>query len=158
MDVLNNTNHKPTPEQHTQDDKKLSKKEQIVELYRAGITEISDLAMMTGARPSYIGTVLRDAELDDHYFDLYTSTSHVMNAYSKFFVGKMRFKDVDSAMQSVELLDTMYHQFERNRDRAGQHHTMVLAMTMANRARWSGKEDEAEVFQNWLLNRLTELG
>ena len=148
MTVSHISSHHPTPEQNNQE--KVSIKDQIIELYKAGITDVSDLAMMTGSKPSYIGTVLQDAKLEDYYFDLYTSTSKSMNAYSKFFRGKMRYKDVDAAHRSVRVLDRMYEQFDRMRDRAGQHHAMMLGMTMANRARWSGKHAEAMVFQRWL--------
>lgn len=148
MTVPQSPSHHPTPEQHTQD--KVSIKDQIIELHKAGITDVADLAMMTGSKPSYIGMVLQDAKLEDYYFDLYTSTSKSMNAYSKFFQGKMRYKDIEAAHTSVRVLDRMYEQFDRTRDRAGQHHAMMLGMTMANRARWSGKHQEAMVFQRWL--------
>lgn len=143
------TSAQPTPS--------ISKKEQILELYRAGITDVADLAMMTDARHSYVGAVLREAGLDDHYFDLYTSTRYEQNAYSKLFVGKLHFKDLAAATESVDYLELIYRQFERTRDRAGQHHVMVMAMTMANRARWSGKHQEAQRFQHWLIERMIEL-
>jgi hypothetical protein len=133
-----------------------TKKEQIISLYRAGITEVGDLAMIVGARPSYVASVLQEAEHLPSYFDLYTTTAQPMNVYSKFFAKKLGFKDLEAAERSVELLDHYYRQFELARDRAGQHHALLLALTMSSRARWTGKTAEAEVFRNWLTTRLHE--
>lgn len=131
-----------------------TKKEQILSLYLSGMRDVQDLAMLTGASASYVGSVLQDAGLKTEYFDLYTSTSHPMNVYSKFFAGKLGFKDVETARESVALIDRLYRQFETARDRAGQHHALLMALTMFNRARWTDKRDEAEVFRQWLLERL----
>jgi hypothetical protein len=43
--------------------------------------------MITGSRTSYVGSVLQEAGLEKSYFDVFTSTGHPMNAYSKFFAG-----------------------------------------------------------------------
>ncbi len=40
-----------------------TKKQQIIAPYLAGITNIEELAKRTHARPSYVGTVLQNAEL-----------------------------------------------------------------------------------------------
>jgi hypothetical protein len=136
--------------------KKETRKSQLVALYLSGMHDIEDLSMVTGARPSYIGNVLREAGLEDGYFDLYTSSKHPMNVYSKFFTDKLGFKDAQAAQDSVDHIDKMYGQFELGRDRAGQHHTMMMALTMANRAQWTGKHDEATLFRDWLINRLAD--
>ncbi|MGI8556304.1 MAG: hypothetical protein ACR2LT_08120, partial [Pyrinomonadaceae bacterium] len=60
-----------------------SKKEMILSLYKEGTTEIEAIAVLTGAKPSYIGSVLHREGLIDNYFDLYTSTAYPMNVYSK---------------------------------------------------------------------------
>lgn len=133
-----------------------TKKEQILELYGSGIEEVAELAMLTGASPSYIGSVLRQAELEPAYFDLYTPTAEQVSAYTKYFAGKLRFRDVAAARQSVAHIERLYQQFERRGDRAGQHHAMMMAMTMANRARWSNKKLEAQVFADWLVRRMRE--
>ena len=135
---------------------RVSKKEQILSLFMSGINEVEDLAMITGARPSYVGSVLQEAGLHQGYFDLYTSTAHPQNIYSKFFAGKLGFKDVETARESVELIERLYRQFEFAGDRAGQHHALQMALTMFDRARWTGKGREAEVFLNWLTARLGE--
>ncbi len=116
--------------------------------------EIEDLALLTGTRPTYVGSILQDEGLVEDYFDLYTSTSHPMNAYSKFFAGKLGFKDMETARRSIALIDRLYHQFGVAQDRAGQHHALLMALTMFNRARWTGKEEEADVYRRWLATQL----
>src|SRR5687767_146786 len=135
---------------------KPSRKDQIISLFLSGMGEVEDIAVITGARPSYVGTVLQEAGLHSGYFDLYTSTAVPQNIYSKFFAGKLGFKDLDTARESVELIDKLYRQFEFAGDRAGQHHALQMALTMFDRARWTGKGREAEVFLNWLTARLGE--
>ena len=61
---------------------------------------------------------------------------------------------MEAARRSVELIDRMYRQFEVVADRAGQHHALLMALTMFDRARWTNKGQEAEMFRRWLLNRL----
>lgn len=136
--------------------RKVSKKDQIVALFTGGITEVEDLALITHSRPSYVAGVLQSEELLSNYFDLYTTSSHPMNVYSKYFAGKLGFKDEETARASVELIDHFYRQFELAQDRAGQHHALLMALMMFDRARWTGKGREADVFRRWLLDRLQE--
>ena len=133
---------------------KISKKEQIISLFLSGITDIEDLSIIIGVRPSYVGSVLKEADLVKDYFDLYTSTSHPMNVYSKFFAGKLGFKDTETAEKSVEIIDRLYRQFGIGHDRTGQHHALLMALTMFDRARWTGKLEEAEIYRQWLVDRL----
>lgn len=135
---------------------RVSRKDQILSLFLSGITEVEDLAMITGARPSYVGATLQEAGLKTGYFDLYTSSAHPMNVYSKFFARQLGFKDEATAQASVELIDRLYRQFEFAGDRAGQHHALVMALTMYDRARWTGKADEANIFRAWLTDNLEE--
>ena len=102
--------------------RRISKKDQIISLYTSGIGEVEDLAMITGARPSYVASVLQEFGLMTGYFDLYTTSAHPMNVYSKFFAGRLGFKDEAAARASIEVIDRLYRQFELARDRAGQHH------------------------------------
>jgi hypothetical protein len=136
--------------------KRVSRKDQIIALYLSGMNEIEDLAIITGARPSYVGSVLQESGLVKGYFDLYTSTAHPMNVYSKFFANKLGFKDEEKASESIELIDQLYRQFELAQDRAGQHHALSMALVMFDRARWTGKGREADIFRHWLLARLNE--
>jgi hypothetical protein len=136
--------------------RRVSKKDQIISLYTSGIGEVEDLAMITGSRPSYVASVLQDSGLMTGYFDLYTTSSHPMNVYSKFFARKLGFKDEEAAQASIELIDRLYNQFGIARDRAGQHHALMMALTMFDRARWTGKASEADIFRQWLLARLND--
>ena len=136
--------------------RRVSKKDQIIALYVSGMSEVEDLALITGSRPSYVGSVLQEAGLISSYFDLYTSTAHPMNVYSKFFANKLGFKDEAAARDSIELIDRLYGQFEFAQDRAGQHHALMMALVMFDRARWTGKGREAETFRRWLVARLEE--
>ena len=144
------------PPQPRRSSSKPSRKEQVISLFLSGMGEVEDIAVITGARPSYVASVLQEAGLHSGYFDLYTSTSQPQNVYSKFFAGKLGFKDVETAAESVALIDRLYRQFEFAGDRAGQHHALTMALTMFDRARWTGKGREAEVFLNWLTARLGE--
>ena len=138
--------------------RRVSKKDQIISLYTSGIGEVEDLAMITGARPSYVASVLQESGLMTGYFDLYTTSAHPMNVYSKFFARRLGFKDEETARASVDVIDRLYHQFGLAGDRAGQHHALVMALTMFDRARWTNKPDEADIFRQWLLARLNEAG
>ena len=146
------------PERQEQRARRVSKKDQIISLYTSGIGDVEDLAMITGSRPSYVASVLQEAGLMTGYFDLYTTSSHPMNVYSKFFAGKLGFKDEGAAKESLEIIDRLYRQFELAQDRAGQHHAMLMALTMFDRARWTGKGQEADIFRHWMMDRLSEAG
>ena len=127
-----------------------SKKEQIIELYENGTTDIAQIVRRVAARPSYVAQVLQGAGLITGYFDLYTTTAREQNIYSRFFRNVLSFKTVEAARESVQKIDRLYNYFERLGDRAGQHQAMVLALTGKNRARWSGKQEESEIFSEWL--------
>jgi hypothetical protein len=130
--------------------KQPSKKEQILQLHQDGIMDVAEIAYLVNTRSSYVAEVLRQADLLKGYFDLYTTTSSEQNIYSRYFRNALSFKTVEAALQSIEKIDRLYSFFERIGDRAGQHHAMVLALIGKNRARWSGKEEEAKVFSDWL--------
>lgn len=132
-----------------------SKKDMILSLFNSGVTEIETIAVVSGASPSYVGAVLHREGLVDNYFDLYTSTGYPMNVYSKHFRGKLGFKDVATAERGVRTLENGYQYFSRILDRAGQHHTLELGLTMLDRARWTGKLEEAEIYRRWLVGKLS---
>ena len=127
-----------------------SKKEQILALYESGMTDIAQIVRRVAARPSYVAQVLQSAGLITGYFDLYTTTAREQNVYSRFFRNVLSFKTVEAARESVQKIERLYNYFERLGDRAGQHQAMVLALTGKNRARWSGKQEESEIFSEWL--------
>lgn len=135
--------------------RRTTKKQQIVALYLSGITDIEELARMTNARASYVGTILQNAGLLRGYFDLYTSTTHPINVYAKLFAGKLGFKNEAIARRSVAVLERLYRRFARVRDRAGQHHALSMALVMFDRARWTDKVREADLYRQWLVAHLT---
>lgn len=135
-----------------------SKKDQIRVLFEAGIHDIEELVELTGARPSYVASVLQQAGMIQGYFDLYTSTANAMNVYSKAFVGRLAFRNKPAARRSVAYIDLLYRTYQEAGDRAGQHHALMMAMMMFNRARWTGKIEEADIFRNWLLQHLSPKG
>jgi hypothetical protein len=132
--------------------KQPSKKEQILQLFFDGIMDVAEIAYLVNTRSSYVAEVLRQADLLKGYFDLYTTTSSEQNIYSRYFRNVLSFKTVEAAQQSIEKIDRLFSFFERIGDRAGQHHAMVLALTGKNRARWSGKDEEAKIFSEWLAS------
>ena len=127
-----------------------SKKEQILALYEGGTTDIAEIVRQVSARPSYVAQVLQSAGHLSGYFDLYTTTAREQNVYTRFFRSVLQFKTVEAARESVQKIDRLYNYFERLGDRAGQHQAMVLALTGKNRARWSGKTEESQIFSDWL--------
>lgn len=133
-----------------------SKKEIILSLFKQGTKEIEKIANISGASPSYVGSVLQKEGLINNYFDLYTSTAYPMNVYTKYFRGKLGFKDVAAAEKGVQTLEQAYRYFSNSQDRAGQHHTLEMSLTMMNRARWTGKTEEAEIYRRWLFNKLSQ--
>ncbi len=135
---------------HATEEEPRSKKEQIIALYRSGVTDIAQIVRRVAARPSYVAQVLQGAGLITGYFDLYTTTAREQNVYSRFFRNALSFKTVEAAKESIKRIDRLYNYFERLGDRAGQHQAMVLALTGKNRARWSGKEEESKIFSEWL--------
>lgn len=148
-----NTAEENVPENAPQEQatpRQMSKKDQIISLFTGGVDNLEDIALMTNTRTSYVGSVLQAAGLISGYFDLYTTSQQPMNTYSRFFAGKLGFKDEAAARRSVELLNALYRRFEIARDRAGQHHALMMGLTMFNRARWTGKMREADHFRRWL--------
>src|SRR5215212_1142358 len=132
-----------TAEHHT-------KKELILGLYEQGTTDIAEIVRRIKARPSYVAQVLQQAGHLDGYFDLYTTTGREQNVYTRYFRNVLHFRNVEAARESVARIDRLYNYFERLGDRAGQHQAMILALTGKNRARWSGKAEESQVFSDWL--------
>lgn len=82
--MATSSNKKNQTGRDEQQRRRVSKKDQILSLHMSGMGEVEDLAMITGSRPSYVGSVLQESGMKPGYFDLYTSTAHPMNVYSKF--------------------------------------------------------------------------
>jgi hypothetical protein len=127
-----------------------TKKEQIVSLFESGTKDIAEIVRRVKARPSYVAQVLQQAGHLDGYFDLYTTTGREQNVYTRYFRNVLHFRNPEAARESVARIDRLYNYFERLGDRAGQHQAMILALTGKNRARWSGKLEESQLFSDWL--------
>ena len=127
-----------------------TKKEQIVSLFESGTKDIAEIVRRVKARPSYVAQVLQQAGHLDGYFDLYTTTGREQNVYTRYFRNVLHFRNPEAARESVARIDRLYNYFERLGDRAGQHQAMILALTGKNRARWSGKTEESQIFSEWL--------
>ena len=127
-----------------------TKKEQIVSLFESGTKDIAEIVRRVKARPTYVAQVLQQAGHLDGYFDLYTTTGREQNVYTRYFRNVLHFRNPEAARESVARIDRLYNYFERLGDRAGQHQAMILALTGKNRARWSGKLEESQVFSEWL--------
>jgi hypothetical protein len=136
------------------DDK--SKKEQILSLFTTHQMNPEEIGEKVGSTPSYVAKVLQDAGYLQNYFDLYTSTQHPINVYSRLFANRLGFKTKKIAQRSVNFLDQCYRKFKKNRDRTGQHHALIVALTMFNRALGLQKKEEASVFQQWLIQCLSD--
>ena len=132
-----------------------TKKGTIIAMFKAGVDQIEIIALITETKPSYVASVLQNEGLIDGYFDLYTSSQMPQNIYSKHFQGRLGFKDIATAKRGVRVLDAAFRHFDLQHDRAGQHHTLEMALTMLDRARWTNKLAEAEIYRQWLLNRLS---
>jgi hypothetical protein len=128
-----------------------TKREQVLALYEGGTKDIAEIVRQVKARPSYVAQVLQKAGLMDE-FDLYTTTDAERNIYTRYFRNVLNFKDVGAARESVKRINRLYNYFERLGDRMGQHHACVVALTGRNRAKWSGKAEESEVFAGWLAS------
>ena len=136
---------------------KISRNQQsIIEALNNGQRDPWRMAEEPQTQPSYVASILQKNGLISGYYDLYTTPTTPLNIYSGEFRGKMGFKDPKSAKYSVHVLEEVYHKFDESHDRAGQHHCLVTALTMYNRARFSGKVEEAKIFKEWLLGKLTE--
>jgi hypothetical protein len=133
-----------------------TKKQRILQLWRANHRDLWAIAEELKTTPSYIASVLQEANLISGYYDLYTEPASPINIYSNEFRGRLRFKTIKAARHSLDLIQRAYSRFDALHDRAGQHHCLVTALTICNRAYHSGKSEESEVFRQWLLERLTE--
>lgn len=135
---------------------KKSKKFLILEAWNSGERNLRNIAKAVESKPSYVASVLQAEGHLQGYHDLYTASGNAMNIYDSIFAGRLGYRDVETAERGVSLIDRAYRELDALNDRAGQHHCMVAALTMCNRARFSGKLSEGLVYRRWLLHRLTE--
>ena len=131
---------------------RMTKKELAVGMYEKGL-RVESIAELLGSDPSYVANSLIDRGHTPSYVDLYTSVGP-QNRYAQMLSGVLRFKDVTAARMSVARLTELYDEFDRLRDRRGMHQCEVLALTGKNRAEGIGKWREAQIFADWLAERL----
>ncbi len=134
---------------YTPTDVELFRRADVLKLYADGMTDIMHIVKELGVRPSYVAAVLQESGVSLSYDDLYTVSGQ--NVYTRFFQGVVKFKTVGEAEASVLKLDRLYKYFARLGDRAGQHQSMVMALTGKNRARWAGHIEASHVFHDWLV-------
>src|ERR1041385_7280815 len=99
--------------------KRLTKKDLALTLHGAGRT-VEEIARALETHPSYVANVLAATGKTTDYSDLYVSTA-AQSGYAKQFQGVLRFKDLAAARESVQRLDEMFHTYEQEHDRRGQH-------------------------------------
>src|SRR5437879_12244557 len=95
-------------------------------LHASGRT-VEEIAQTLECSPSYVANTLIASGEPSEYSDLYTSAV-AQNAYARMFRGVLRFKNVHAAQESVEQIDTLFHQFAQAIDRRGQHHAQLMAL------------------------------
>ena len=132
--------------------KRVTKKDVALSLRAAG-RSVEEIAVALNCTPSYVANVLIASGKTSDYSDLYTS-SVAQNAYARMFSGVLRFKTVEAARESVLKIDSLFHEFERENDRRGQHQAQLMALIGKNRAEGIGKTLEANVFREWLVSHL----
>jgi hypothetical protein len=136
---------------------KTTKKAQILRFYESGL-DVELIAEALETDPSYVANTIAEAGHPVPYFDLYTSTSAAATSrYGREFAGVLRFKDLESARESVRKIDELYHRFQRNKDRRGQHQAQMTALIGKNRAAGIGKLNEADEFASWLKTHLNDI-
>jgi hypothetical protein len=131
---------------------RLTKKTLALSLHQAG-RSVEEIARALETHPSYVANVLAAAGKASEYNDLYTSTV-AQSGYAQRFRGVLRFKDIETARESVALIDDLYHEFEALGDRRGQHQAQLTALIGKNRAEGIGKVAEAKLFADWLVAHL----
>lgn len=133
-----------------------TKKSSILEIWEHGTHDIWLIAKGLQTKPSYVASVLQGAGLIHGYFDLYITPDIPVNIYSERMQDRLGFRTLPIANRSIRYIDLLFKKFEEQKDRAGQHHCLVAALTMYNRARSCGKITEGEVFRRWLFSKLAQ--
>lgn len=125
----------------------VTKKELALSLQAAGRTT-EEIAETLKCSPYYV------QEMTGQGGDLYTD-SVKQNEYARLFTGVLRFKNLESAQESVRQIDHLCNGFEDTGDARGVHQAELMALIGKNRAQATGKPECAELFRLWLVRRLT---
>jgi hypothetical protein len=78
-----------------------------------------------------------------------------MNIYPSIFAASSVSRRSDGAAKREKFgaVVSLFRQPARPR---GQHHALEMALTMLDRARWTGKLEEAEIYRRWLVGKLNQ--
>lgn len=132
----------------------VTKKQRIIELYDRGYA-VESIADALTTNPSYVANTLIQSGRPVDYEDLYTTTSgRVYSKEARMLSGTLKFKDVESATESVKRLEAAFTQFVHEGNKRGQHRAQMLALIGKNRADGIGKYKEASIFRDWLISSL----
>lgn len=135
---------------------RVTKKSRILKLYDRGL-DVESIADALATNPSYVANVLIESGRAVEYEDLYTTTSRrPYSPEARRLAGIIRFKDPETARESVRKLDEAFHEFQREGNRRGQHRAQMLALVGKNRAAGIGKIEEANIFRDWLIHSFYE--
>ena len=131
---------------------RLTKKQLSVSMYDRGMNGVA-IARLLRCEPSYVANSLIDQGRLPAYVDLYTSTGP-QNEDAKELEGVLKFTDAASARASVAKIDALWQRFSSERNRRGMHQCEVVVLIGRNRAIGIGKQVEAQIFADWLVERL----
>lgn len=131
--------------------KKITKKDLVLSLHAAGRI-VEEIARSLETHPAYVANALAAAGKAPDYSEMYVSTT--ATGYARLFQGVLRFRDVETARESVKRIDEIYHRFVEENDRRGQHQAQMMALIGKNRAEGIGKYAEAQLFADWLTLHL----
>lgn len=131
---------------------RLTKKQLSVSMYDRGMNVVA-IAKLLRCEPSYVANSLIEQGRLPAYVDLYTSTGP-QNEDAKELEGVLKFTDAASARSSVAKIDAIWQRFSSERNRRGMHQCEVVVLIGRNRAAGIGKHTEAQIFADWLMERL----
>ncbi|HMU40514.1 MAG TPA: hypothetical protein PKE31_16010 [Pseudomonadota bacterium] len=131
---------------------RLTKKQLAVSMYDRGMNVVA-IAKLLRCEPSYVANSLIEKGRVPAYVDLYTSTGP-QNEDAKELEGVLKFTDASSAKSSIGKIDALWQRFFTERNRRGMHQCEVVALIGRNRAAGIGKQIEAKIFADWLIERL----
>jgi hypothetical protein len=131
---------------------RLTKKQLSVSMYDRGMNVVA-IARLLRCEPSYVANALIEQGRIPAYVDLYTSTGP-QNEDAKELEGVLKFTDAASARASVARIEALWQRFSTERNRRGMHQCEVVVLIGRNRAIGIGKQTEAQIFADWLIERL----
>ncbi len=126
-----------------------TKKARVLAMYPE-IQDVEVVARALDTSPSYVANTLIEAGVPVAYSDVFTSSRQPLNPYARDLAGVLRFKDVATTRDCLELLDQIHADHAERRDFRGMFQVQQLALQGKLRARAIGKHEEADLFAEWL--------